>query len=185
MGVVSLKVVPARKCIGTDFQLYTLVSISHFLGFSKRHDQTCPFVCDTRVVGKLALVDAIANRAQLLLFLKTAFKRNARMSKYYVQSGTMRTVVQAETTRKAALWAVHQAMQQVLPMEGEAADSNDLRTDRSGQDGVAVLSQRVCISERGFDRDDSTSVPTMEVVSEWNDMVVTLDRLEKMLYRAK
>ena len=50
------------------------------------------------------------------------------MSKYYVQSGTMRTVVQAETTRKAALWAVHQAMQQVLPMEGNATNSNDLRT---------------------------------------------------------
>ena len=107
------------------------------------------------------------------------------MSKYDVQSGTMRTVVQAETTRKAALWAVHQAMQQVLPMEGDATDSSDLRTDTNGQGGVAVLSQRVCISERGFDRDDSTSLPTMDVVTEWNDMVVTLDRLEKMLYRAK
>ena len=63
------------------------------------------------------------------------------MSKYYVQSGTMRTVVQAETTRKAALWAVHQAMQQVLPMEGNATDSSDLRTEMNGQDGVAVLSQ--------------------------------------------
>jgi hypothetical protein len=107
------------------------------------------------------------------------------MSKYYVQSGTIRTVVQADTTRKAALWAVHQAMQQVLPMEGNPADSNELRGDASGQEGIAVLSQRVRISERGFDRDDSTSLATMEVVSEWNEMVVTLDRLEKMLYRAK
>lgn len=107
------------------------------------------------------------------------------MSKYYVQSGTMRTVVQAETTRKAALWAVHQAIQQVFPMAGDTTHSRDLRTDTNGQGGVAVLSQRVCISEQGFDRDDSTSLPTMEVVTEWNDMVATLDRLEKMLYRAK
>jgi hypothetical protein len=107
------------------------------------------------------------------------------MSKYYVQSGTMRTVVQAESSRKAALWAVHQTMQQVLPTEGNVTDSKDLKTEGVGHDGIAVLSQRVCISERGFDRDDSTSMPTMEVVTEWNDMVVTLDRLEKMLYRAK
>ena len=120
-----------------------------------------------------------------VLFQDMVLKRKNLMSKYYVQSGTMRTVVQAETTRKAALWAVHQAMQQVLPMEGNLTDSDDLRMDAHGQDGVAVLSQRVCISERGFDRDDSISLPTMEVVTDWNEMVVTLDRLEKMLYQAK
>jgi len=48
-----------------------------------------------------------------------------------------------------------------------------------------VLSQRLRISERGFDREDSTSMPTMGVVTEWNELVVTLDRLEKMLYHAK
>ena len=41
------------------------------------------------------------------------------MAKYYVQSGTMRSVVEAESSRKAALWAVHQAMRQVLPIEDE------------------------------------------------------------------
>ena len=113
------------------------------------------------------------------------FKRKTGMSKYYVQSGTMRTVVQADTSRKAALWAVHQAMQQVLPLEGNVTESGMLKTESAGPTGVSVLSQRVSTSERGFDRDDSTSLPTMEVVTEWNDMVVTLDRLEKMLYRAK
>ena len=106
------------------------------------------------------------------------------MAKYYVQSGTMRTVVQAESSRKAALWAVHQAMQQVLPMDDDPPVSVELKTE-SVSDGVAVLSQRLRISERGFDREDSTSMPTMGVVTEWNELVVTLDRLEKMLYHAK
>jgi len=111
--------------------------------------------------------------------------RTIKMAKYYVQSGTMRTIVQADSSRKAALWAVHQAMLQVLPMEGAAPVSAELKSEDFGDGGVAVVSQRVRISERGFNREDSTSMPTMEVVTEWNELVVMLDRLEKMLYRAK
>ena len=104
------------------------------------------------------------------------------MAKFYVQSGTMRSVVQAESTRKAALWAVHQAMQQVLPMESD--DSPQLASEKVSQRGVAVLSGKVSVSERGFDGEDAATMPTMEVVAEWNQMVTTLDRLERMLYRA-
>ena len=106
------------------------------------------------------------------------------MAKFYVQSGTMRTVVQAESSRKAALWAVHQAMQQVLPVEDDSAASPESKSEHVSRDGVAVLSQRVSISQRGFDREDSTSLTTMDIVREWNDLVVTLNRLERMLYRA-
>lgn len=106
------------------------------------------------------------------------------MSKYYVQSGTMRSVVQAESSRKAALWAVHQAMQQVLPMEDGPTDSPEAKSERFTQGGVAVLSSRVTVSQRGFDRHDAQTIPTLEVVTEWNQLVTTLDRLERMLYRA-
>ena len=44
------------------------------------------------------------------------------MAKFYVQSGTFRSVVAADSARKAALWAVHQVMQQVLPTD-EDTDS--------------------------------------------------------------
>ncbi|MGI9472951.1 MAG: hypothetical protein ACR2NZ_15530 [Rubripirellula sp.] len=110
--------------------------------------------------------------------------RGSTMAKYYVQSGTMRTVVQAESSRKAALWAVHQAMQQVLPMEDDPETSLVTKSETVSRDGVAVLSQRVSVSQRGFDSADSASLPTMEVVTEWNDLVATLNRLEQMLYRA-
>jgi hypothetical protein len=104
------------------------------------------------------------------------------MAKYYVQSGTMRSVVQAESTRKAALWAVDQVMQQVLPLTSD--DSPQSNSEKVASRGVAVLSGKVTVSERGFDNTDATTMPTLEVVTEWNQMVTTLDRLERMLYRA-
>ncbi|QDT02308.1 hypothetical protein K227x_06840 [Rubripirellula lacrimiformis] len=106
------------------------------------------------------------------------------MAKFYVQSGTLRTIVQAESSRKAALWAVHQAMQQVLPMEEDLDQTPANKSERAVVEGFAVLSRKVTVSERGYDRPDAVDMPTIEVVAEWNQMVTTLDRLEKMLYQA-
>jgi hypothetical protein len=106
------------------------------------------------------------------------------MAKYYVQSGTMRSVVQAESGRKAALWAVHQIMQQVLPIDNDSHASPEIISDKANRGGVKVLSAGVSVSETGFDRGDAQTLSTLEVVADWNQMVTTLDRLERMLYRA-
>ncbi len=106
------------------------------------------------------------------------------MAKFYVQSGTVRTIVQAESSRKAALWAVHQTMQQVLPLSDDADQTAASKAHRADSQGFAVLAAVVTVSERGFDRADGISMATIEVVAEWNQMVTTLDRLERMLYHA-
>ncbi len=98
------------------------------------------------------------------------------MAKFYVQSGTFRSIVQAESTQKAAVWAVHRTMQQVLPME------DDCESEASADE--TVLSRTIRVSEQGYDRDDAVTLPTLDVMSQWNEMVTTLDRLESMLYRA-
>lgn len=95
------------------------------------------------------------------------------MAKYYVQSGTLRTMITAQTTGKAAIWAVHQAMQQVFPIDGMTPCDHD--------QPAAVLASVVCVSELGFDRDDAVQLSTMNVVTQWNEMVNTLDRLERMV----
>ena len=105
------------------------------------------------------------------------------MAKYYVQSGTMRSVVQAESSRNAALWAVHQIMQQVLPIDKEMGESAEIKSQQSRSGGVAVMSGEVRVSQAGFDRDDAHQLPTLEMVADWNQMVTTLDRLERMLHR--
>lgn len=104
------------------------------------------------------------------------------MGKYYVQSGTMRSVVEAESSRKAALWAVHQVMQQVLPLDpaDDQTDQPFMETEQPHQ----VLATRIQVSQRGFDRGDAIDMPTLQVMSQWHEMVATLDRLQRMLYRA-
>ena len=103
------------------------------------------------------------------------------MAKYYVQSGTLRCVVAAESPRRAALWAVHRAMQQILPID-EAAPADSVEPPRRGKNqGVLVLGGTIQTSERGYGGADSTSLPTFEVVTEWNQLVNTLDRLEGLL----
>ena len=113
------------------------------------------------------------------------------MGKFYVQSGTMRVVVQAESSRKAAVWAIHQAMQQILPMTDSATSASVGAETGAGPENrifdaparqVDVLAENVTVSERGFDREDGSIIPTMDVVTEWNQMVTTLARLERLLY---
>ena len=108
------------------------------------------------------------------------------MAKYYVQSGTLRTVLQAESAQKAAVWAVHQVLGQVLPLDTAPAApvAGDVTADScDGSPRVAVLGATVRVSEQGFDRQDARAWITIDVVTQWNELVTTLDRLEKMLYR--
>lgn len=102
------------------------------------------------------------------------------MAKYYVQSGTLRTVVEADSSRRAAMWAVHQTMQQVLPIESNDHSPSN-KSEAAENQGLAVLSDVVFVSEHGFSSDRSQAVPTMEVVGEWNEMCAALNRLEQLL----
>lgn len=102
------------------------------------------------------------------------------MAKYYVQSGTLRCVVAAESPRGAALWAVQRAMQQILPVD-PAASGAAAEDDATAGSTVIVLSGTIRVSERGYDGADTAALPTLEVVTEWNQMVNTLDRLENLL----
>ncbi len=110
------------------------------------------------------------------------------MAKYYVQSGTLRTIVLAESTQKAAVWAVHQVLGQVMELESAPSGTIDSEHDALSDaldraPRIATLGSSVRVSEQGFDRRDAKCLETLAVVSQWNDLVSTLDRLEKMLYR--
>jgi len=101
------------------------------------------------------------------------------MTQYIVQSGTLRTTVDAENSRKAALWAVHQAMQQVLPIDDQAQTVAQ-KTEAFGSHGVHILDREVHVSEVGHPA-AACVLLTMEVVRQWNDMFAALDRLERLL----
>lgn len=105
------------------------------------------------------------------------------MAKYYVESGTLRCIVAAENSRAAALWAVHRAMQQIMPLDESVDTTPELKQERARDCGVMVLGGTIRTSERGYGSSDSQQIPTFEVVTEWNQLVNTLDRLEGLLGR--
>lgn len=105
------------------------------------------------------------------------------MAKFLVQSGTLTTTVEAESSRKAALWAVHQAMQQVLPIDDNHERSAIAKSDSISQTRVNVMDEslRVCELGAGQVQLNTHVMTTMDVVGEWNQMFAALDRLQRML----
>lgn len=105
------------------------------------------------------------------------------MAKFLVQSGTLTTTVEAESSRKAALWAVHQAMQQVLPIDDSNTMSALAKSDSISQARVNVMEQSLRVSELGTGKVQINTrvMSTMDVVGEWNQMFAALDRLQRML----
>ena len=65
------------------------------------------------------------------------------MQKYIVQSGTVRTTVQAESSHKAALWAIHQAMRQVLPIDQPGPRETQHGSDHPHSGTLKVLGSEI------------------------------------------
>jgi len=103
------------------------------------------------------------------------------MPRYYVQSGSFRRVIQADSDRKAAVSAVKLAIQQVVPLDEVSGQAVSDHSSTKKRDAYAVMSGRLFVSEAGFESPDALELPTKEVITEWNRMLTTLDRLERML----
>ncbi len=102
------------------------------------------------------------------------------MAKYYVQSGNVRTLISADDTEKAALWAVHCAMRQVVPVYDDEELSPTEKSQLSVVDGVRVLGNTIAVSEVGFDRSDAVQLDTFEMLVHWHQLMIALSRLEAL-----
>jgi hypothetical protein len=103
------------------------------------------------------------------------------MAKYYVQSGTLKAIIDADDTSKAALWAVHRVMQQIAPIYETDILTPAQKEDAAMLEGLLVLDDDIGISELGFDREDALRVETFQAVMHWHELMIALDRLEKLL----
>lgn len=103
------------------------------------------------------------------------------MAKYYIQSGTIRTVVSADDQEKAALWTVHKTMQQVVPVYDDVELSAEEKGDVALVQGVMVLGNTLKVSELGFDREDADEWDTFELLAHWHQLMLALARLEDLL----
>ena len=94
------------------------------------------------------------------------------MPKFYVQSGNLEMVLQAHDPRCAAIWAVHRTLSQSLPFLCEDP------LDYLSADDSSRLGQIIRVNERGFDRTDSQFFDTLDIITEWNYLLVALDKLQ-------
>jgi len=94
------------------------------------------------------------------------------MAKFYVQSGNLRVVLTARDSRCAAIWAAHRTLSSTLPFLCEEAE------DYRGLADLTRLGDTICVSQRGFDRDDAHVFDTLDIVGEWNQLLAALDRLQ-------
>ena len=99
------------------------------------------------------------------------------MPKYYVQSGSLELITTANDSRSAAIWAVHRTLSQSLPfLCSEPRDYHSLPC-------VARLGDEIVVSERGFDSSlaEGVTYDTFDVITEWNQLLVAIDRLEERM----
>ena len=101
------------------------------------------------------------------------------MPKYYVQSGSLKMVLQAKDSRGAAIWATHRALSQSLPFLCDETE------DCLALPDLTRLGQSIEVSQQGFDACDSIAFGTLDVVSEWQRLLVALDRLQERLIQAE
>ncbi|MBM3966870.1 MAG: hypothetical protein FJ308_17665 [Planctomycetes bacterium] len=103
------------------------------------------------------------------------------MPKFYVQSGSLRAVIHSADQRRAALWVIQRAMDPILPEEheevlvGSAGECNPPMAN-APNDFVA-LGPAILLSELGFDREDATQFDTLEMFSQWHDLVRAIDQI--------
>lgn len=97
------------------------------------------------------------------------------MAKYYVQSGPIRTVMDAQDIQGAALWAMHSVLGEISFIYEERSQWTDQqRFDQVLMHAMIELEPTVRVSERGFDRTDAIVLETFDLAVQWHQLATAL-----------
>jgi hypothetical protein len=99
------------------------------------------------------------------------------MAKYYVQSGSMRGIVDCYDSECAAVWVVNRVMRQIAPMSDEAMYDEDENVDV----GMFALDETIRLSEQGFDRDDCEVIDTHMAFVQWHQLKRAIEAIHQQL----
>ncbi len=90
------------------------------------------------------------------------------MAKFYISSANSKMIVQAEDAEGAALWAVHQTLEQnESPSKVIASENNPL----------ASWGDSISVSEQGFDRHDAGCYSTEQTLKHYVELMIALERI--------
>ncbi|WP_254513382.1 hypothetical protein [Anatilimnocola floriformis] len=100
------------------------------------------------------------------------------MAKFYISTGNLNLVIEADHARAAAIWAVHRCLSEAMPFAGKEADEKPGRSFQAA-DSHYFLGDTIAVSERGFGGADEEQLATLPVVAEWSRLLLALDRLQQ------
>ncbi len=104
-------------------------------------------------------------------------KRVVQMAKFYVQSGSIRGIVDCYDSECAVVWIVNRVMEQVAPVSDEALYDGDENADV----GMFALDDTIQISEQGFDRDDCEIIDTHMAFVHWHQLKRAIEAIHQQL----
>ena len=99
------------------------------------------------------------------------------MAKFYVQSGSIRGVVDCYDSECAAVWIVNRVMNQLAPISDEAIYVGEDNADV----GMFALDDSIQISERGFNRDDCEVMDTHMAFVQWHQLKRAIEAIHQQL----
>ncbi len=99
------------------------------------------------------------------------------MSKFYIQSGSLRLVLNSESPLLAAISAVDNLLNPHVWIYDDLSLRDEVRRDHLMVEALCHLDAVIRLSEKGFDREDAMILGTPEVVEEWHLLMKRLSGL--------
>ncbi len=99
------------------------------------------------------------------------------MPKFYVQCGPIRTILQAESGRHAAMSALDHTLQSHLWIYDDPELSEQDRQDHLMLEALLHLEPAVEVSEIGFDRADAELYSVPQLIVRWHRLMIGMNRL--------
>lgn len=97
------------------------------------------------------------------------------MAKFYIQSGSIRGIVDCYDSECAAVWMVNRVMEQISPISDESIYEGDENADV----GMFALDDTIQISEQGFDRDDCEVIDTHLAFIQWHQLKRAIEAIHQ------
>jgi hypothetical protein len=102
------------------------------------------------------------------------------MAKFYVQSGSIRGVVDCYDSECAAVWAVNLVMTRSTKSDDQSPSIAE-EVVESDELGMFALDDSIRVSERGFDRDDCEEIDTHLAFVHWHQLSKAIESLQQQL----
>ena len=101
------------------------------------------------------------------------------MAKFYVQSGSLRGIVDCYDSECAGVWAVNRVMEKLASMPSLEMHSEEYDSEESEDIGMFALADSIRVSEIGFDRDDCETIDTHLAFVHWHQLKKAIDSIQK------